>query len=85
MQRYKIYLFLWNALHVSGGSSAHHQELKTVRTGDGTGWTSSNSSTTVVGGSKDFTKYPMLYILFWAPDDGRRNRLKHVEQLKKNK
>ena len=28
MQRYTIYLFLWNALHVSGGSSAHHQELK---------------------------------------------------------
>jgi len=22
------YLFLWNALHVSGGSSAHHQEFK---------------------------------------------------------
>ena len=30
MQRYTIYLFLWNALHVSGGSSAHHQGLKTV-------------------------------------------------------
>ena len=28
MQRYTIYLFLWNALHVSDGSSAHHQELK---------------------------------------------------------
>jgi hypothetical protein len=28
MQRYTIYLFLWHALHVSGGSSAHHQELK---------------------------------------------------------
>jgi len=28
MQRYTIYLFLWNALHVSGGSSAHHQALK---------------------------------------------------------
>ena len=24
MQRYTIYLFLWNALHVSGGSSAQH-------------------------------------------------------------
>ena len=30
MQRYTIYLFLWNALYVSGGSSAHHQEIKTV-------------------------------------------------------
>jgi hypothetical protein len=28
MQRYIIRLFLQNALHVSGGSSAHHQELK---------------------------------------------------------
>jgi hypothetical protein len=36
MQRYTIYLFLWNALHVSGGSSAHHQELKTVYKASGT-------------------------------------------------
>ena len=28
MQRYTIYLFLLNALHVSVGSPAHHQELK---------------------------------------------------------
>ena len=28
MQRYTIYLFLWNPLHVSGGFSDHHQELK---------------------------------------------------------
>jgi hypothetical protein len=28
MQRYTVHLFLQNALHVSGGSSAHHQELK---------------------------------------------------------
>jgi hypothetical protein len=26
--RFSIYLFQQNALHVSGGSSAHHQELK---------------------------------------------------------
>ena len=26
-------------------------------------------------------KYPMLYIQFWAPYDGRRNRLKHVEHF----
>jgi hypothetical protein len=36
MQRYTMYLFLWNAVHVSGGSSAHHQELKTVYTVSGT-------------------------------------------------
>jgi hypothetical protein len=35
-QRYTIFLFLWNALHVSGGTSAHHQELKTLYTTSGT-------------------------------------------------
>jgi hypothetical protein len=30
---------------------------------------------------KKLDKYPMLCIQFWAPDDGRRNRLKHVEHL----
>jgi hypothetical protein len=28
MQHYTIHLILKNALHVSGGSSTHHQELK---------------------------------------------------------
>ena len=51
MQRYASYLFLWNALHVSGGSFAHHQELKNC-----------------------------IYS-FWVPDEGRRNRLKHVEHF----
>ena len=32
MQRYTIYLFLRNALHISGGSYAHQQELRTVYT-----------------------------------------------------
>jgi hypothetical protein len=36
MQRYTMYLFLRNALHVSGGFSANHQELKTVYTASGT-------------------------------------------------
>ena len=36
MQRYTIYLFLCNARQVSGGSSAHRQELKTVHTASGT-------------------------------------------------
>ena len=26
-------------------------------------------------------KYLMLYVQFWAPDDGRKNRPKHVERL----
>ena len=35
MQRYTMVLITINALHVSGGSSAHHQELKTVYTASG--------------------------------------------------
>ena len=32
---FSIYLFLQIALHFSGGSSAHHQEHKTVHTASG--------------------------------------------------
>ena len=41
----------------------------------------SNTSTTVVGSNKSVTKYPTPYIHFWAPDDVRRNSLKHVEHI----
>ena len=42
---------------------------------------SSISSTAVAGSSKGLKKYLMLYIQLWTPDDGRRNRLKHVENF----
>ena len=32
MQRYTTFFITVNALHVSGGFSAHHHELKTVHT-----------------------------------------------------
>jgi len=35
MQRYTILFITINALHVSGGFSTHHQELKTVHTASG--------------------------------------------------
>jgi len=35
MQRYTMVFITINALHVSGGSSDHHQELKTVNTASG--------------------------------------------------
>ena len=35
MQRHTIFFTAVNALHVSGGLSAHHQELKTVHTASG--------------------------------------------------
>jgi len=78
-----------NALHISGGSSAHHQELKTVYTTSGIcrafsascryrEWVSTHDSSKM---QKKLDKYLMLCIQFWAPDDGRRNRVKHVEHL----
>jgi hypothetical protein len=35
MQRYTIFFITVNALHISGGFSAHHQKLKTVHTTSG--------------------------------------------------
>jgi len=35
MQRHTIFFITVNALHASGGFSAHHQELKTVNTTSG--------------------------------------------------
>jgi hypothetical protein len=40
MQLYAIFIITVNALHVSGGFSAHHQELKTAHTApDAVGYT----------------------------------------------
>ena len=38
MQRYTMVFITINALHISGGSSAQHQELKTVYTESGICW-----------------------------------------------
>jgi hypothetical protein len=35
IQGYRIFFITVNALHVSGGFSAHHQEFKTVHTASG--------------------------------------------------
>jgi hypothetical protein len=35
MQRYTVFFIAVNALHVSGGFTAHHQQLKTVHTASG--------------------------------------------------
>jgi hypothetical protein len=83
-------------LRVSGGSSAHHQGIKSVYTAWGIrlAFSASYRYREWVGTSyryrefqpthdsgkkqKKLDKYPMLFIQFWAPDDGRRNNLKHV-------
>jgi len=80
MQRHTIFFITINALHVSGGFSA---QLKTVHAASGIcqaclllplAWVSSNSLTPAVAASK-LDMYQMLRVQFWAPDDGRRNRL----------
>jgi hypothetical protein len=61
MQLYTTFFIIVNALHVSGGFSAHHQELKTVHTASGMcqaclllplAWVSWNSPTLAVVASK---------------------------------
>ena len=44
-------------------------------------WVSWNNSLMTGKKQKKLDKYLMLCIQFWAPDDGRRNCLKHVEHL----
>ena len=72
MQRYTIFLIIVNALHVSGGFSAHHQELKNcthtigymssllAATASMVSWT---SPTLAVAASK-LDIHPMLYVQF---------------------
>jgi len=75
MQYYTMVFTTINALHVSGGSSAHHQELKTVYTASGicqVSWnwfadTHANQfQLTHDSGKKQkkLDKYPMLCIQF---------------------
>jgi len=53
MQRYTIFFIIVNAVHVSVGFSAHHQEL------------SSNSPTLAVAASKLYI-YPMLCVQLFS-------------------
>ena len=80
MQRHTMVLITINVLRFSGGSSAHHQKLKTLYTSLGI-FGHFLLLTTIVSELELLDKYSMLCIQFWAPDDGRWNRLKHVEHL----
>jgi len=75
-----------DAPHVSGGSSAHHQEHITVHTASGIvnqyccsllPW----MRFMVAASSSIGWQYLKLFVQLGAPDDGRRNRLKHVQHL----
>jgi len=89
MQRYTMVFITIKALHVSGGSFAHNQELKIVYTASGICRAFSGSyrsrewvnSLTIAVRSRKSSTNTGLCIQFWAPDDARRNRLKHIERL----
>jgi hypothetical protein len=81
IQRYTIFFIIADAIHVSGGFSAHHQELKNCThiiwyvpgllllplAWLGWKWSSSLARTRCCVYSS------------WTPDDGRRNRPKPVQ------
>ena len=73
MQHYTMFFITVNAVHVSGGFSTHHQELKNCT--HSIWYMSSLLATASVGELEQLTHASGS----WAPDDGWRNRLKHVE------
>ena len=74
MERYIMAFITTNALHVSGGSSAHHQELKTVYTASGVcrAFSASYRYRESHKKQKKLDKYPMLGIVlsswWWAEE-----------------
>jgi hypothetical protein len=83
MQCYTIFFIAVNALHVSGGFSAHPQELKTAGICQAClvpplAWVSWNAPMLAVTARK-LDIYQKLCAQFCAPDDGQRSRLKDVE------
>ena len=77
MQRYTIFFITVKALRVSGSFSPHHQELKTVHTASGV--CQACLLLLLVVAATKLDVYLMLCVQFLAPDDGRRNRLKHIQ------
>jgi hypothetical protein len=72
MQRYTVYLYLETALHVSGGTSTHHQERKQLYLQHLVNVTPLLLSAAIV----DFVDTVVC-----APDDGWKCHPKHVEQF----
>jgi hypothetical protein len=67
MQRHIIFFIIVNALHVSGGFSAHHQELKSVNAASGVCQTclllqTRPKSSILAAAANKFDKYPLLHV-----------------------
>ena len=91
MQRYTIFFIAVNAQHVSSGFFRPSSGAQTVHTTSGTRmcqaclllplvWVSWHCQLTLTSGSsKQAWHIPDAVCTVWAPDDGRKTRLKHVE------
>ena len=81
----KFILFWIDTLHVSDGLSVHHQEFKTVRTA--TGICQTDTAVFLLACSQQylFDIFLPVYVQSSTPDDGRKDRPKHVERHSKIK
>ena len=75
----KFILFRNDTPHVSDDLSVHHQEFKTVHTA--TGICQTDTAVCLLAGRQQylFDKCLLQYVQSWTPDDGWKDRPKHVE------
>jgi len=79
MHQFIKFILLWSeTLHVSDGLSVHHQEFRTVHTATGICQTDTAVCLLATRQQYLFDKCLLLYVQSWTPDDGRKNRPKHV-------
>jgi len=71
--------YIGMTLYISDGLSVHHQELKTVRTA--TGICQTDTAVCLLANRQQylFDICLLLYVQSLTLDDGRKDRLKHVE------
>ena len=74
-QCFKFILFWNDTLHVSDGLSIHHQHFKTVHTATGI----CQTDTAVCSRQYLFDICLLLYVQSLTPDDGQKDRPKHVQ------
>jgi len=86
MHQFLKFILFWNiTLRVSDGLSFYHQEFNTVHTASGV--CQIDTATCLLASSYQylFNIRLMLYVQSRTPDDGRKDRLKHVECYSKIK
>jgi len=80
MHQYIKFILFWNdTLHVSDGLSVHHQEFQNVNTA--TGICQTDTVVCLLASSQQYLPdiCLLLYVQSEAPDDGRKDRPKHVD------